>query len=195
MHTKQTILPVLFFMPTENSDGDSEDRGILVLAPSGMPKHQAKGIVQNEILRANYEDAENIDNGGACDDGLCVRESIQKALESKGFVFIEPEITDCWDMTLPRRTITTIRRFTYVNQHGGTSQYDASQAGLEEFTVAAIKSWEDDETGWHFVAHPEDEKVIDFLKSVQAPEKFVYFSEFDLVRASRLQSLQNALAS
>ena len=181
--------PVVVFLPSSVSNGAPGELDIFAFAPSGMQTYTAKRIVQCEILRANTEDARNIKTGGGCNDGLCVEESIRTSLEAKGFVFFTPVISTCWDEDTPEPITTKIHNFTYVNQHGGTSTHDATQTGKSELTVSVVKKWFDYETGWHFVAIPEDSEIVSFLQSVHASEIFVYFSEFELANSSDLIAL------
>lgn len=72
---------------------------LFILPPSGLQKDRALEIINAEILRANQEDAESSEGG--CLDGLSVEESIKRALEDKGFFFIEPIESICWDEDPP----------------------------------------------------------------------------------------------
>ena len=75
---------------------------LFVVPPMGVTKDQALEIVNAEVLRANQEDAASEEGG--CLDGLSVEESIKRSLDEKGFVFLEPIESLCWDENPPAPT-------------------------------------------------------------------------------------------
>lgn len=82
----------IMHLPSAGGHGEYD---LYALAPDGMSAHWARVRVNEEIRRANLEDARN--ESGGCDDGLAVEDSIKTALAKEGFEFFKPTMTYCWD--------------------------------------------------------------------------------------------------
>ena len=94
--------PTMLRLP--GNDGGS----MYVFAPAGMDETTALETVNGIIVAANREDA--INDGGACDDGLTVEESIVRRLTEAGFAFPEMIETLKWDVGNPNGNLTDEER-------------------------------------------------------------------------------------
>lgn len=74
---------------------DGSEYDLFALAPAQLAPQDAKRRIDQEIVRANTEDARN-DLGG-CADGLTVADSIKRALTLEGFVFFQPQQSMAFD--------------------------------------------------------------------------------------------------
>lgn len=82
----------ILLLPSAFGHGEHD---LFVKAPTDMAVDVAKGFVEEEIRRANKENAEN--EGGGCNDGRSVEDSIRSVLIKRGFEFFTPVQTMCWD--------------------------------------------------------------------------------------------------
>lgn len=77
-----------------SAEGRGGEYDLFVRAPAGMSLAEALDTINAEVKRVNEEDKRN---GDACDDGLCVEDSLKACLIGKGFEFFKPAQTLCWD--------------------------------------------------------------------------------------------------
>jgi hypothetical protein len=77
-----------------NSMDEGCDR-IAVIPPVSMTTTVAEATIDAVIITRNIQDSQN---GGECDDGLSVREGIEKDLSELGFVVAECSVAGrAWD--------------------------------------------------------------------------------------------------